>query len=114
MAELKSVDINNGETIVQLKVTRKEYDIIRQSRGDFAILPTDQSSFKELLTSGKIGTGNRIMVPNRMLSKYAFSLRKKLSASIYEVDDSKLLLISLEGSKLYPEFEEDKTGGDKE
>ena len=107
MAELKSVDINEGGTFVLFKVTKKEYDIIRQNKGDFAILPMDQGAFNELLTSGKIGMGNRIMIPNRLLSRYEVSLRKKLPAGVYDVDEGKLLLILLEGSKLYPEFRED-------
>lgn len=115
MAELKSVDINEGGTFVLFKVTKKEYDIIKQNKGDFAILPTDQGAFNELLTSGKIGMGNRIMIPNRLLSRYAVSLKKKLPAGVYDIEDSKLLLILLEGSKLYPEFGEDKetNPGDK-
>jgi len=108
MAELRSVDINEDGTFVHFKVTKKEYDIIRQNKSDFAILPLDPSSFQELLTSGKLGMGNRIMIPNRLLSRYETSLKKKLPAGVYDVEDSKLLLILLEGSKLYPEFGEDK------
>ncbi len=104
MAELRRVDIQKGETFLLFKVTEKEYDIVRRNRGDFVILPTDNGAFNELLTSGKIGMGNRIMIPNRLLTRYGVALEKKLPASVYNLEESKLLLILLEGSKLYPVF----------
>lgn len=109
MADLKSIDLEGGNTYVTLKVSDSEYSIIRLSNKGFVILPTSDEVLDEVLTTGKIGNGNRIMMPNRLLNKHEVEkLIKKVPARIFDVDDSKYLLIKLEEHRnAFPQFEVD-------
>ncbi len=110
MADIKSIDMDGDNTYVTFKVSESEYQILKLSRKDLVILPTDDKILNERLTTGKLGNGNRIMMPNKLLERHEIEkLIKKVPAKIFHVNDSKYLLIKLEEhKKAVPVFEEMK------
>jgi len=100
MADINSIDMETEEILVNLKISESEYAPLKLARRNLLLLPTDSGILDEVLTTGKLGNGNRIMLPNRTLRRHGVEkLRKKVPAKIFEVDGSKFLLIKLEESK---------------
>lgn len=105
MARVKRIDMEgNGITLV-LEISHEEYKLIG-SEEEILVVPKAGSFLKEELTTGKLGHGNRIMMPNKLLNRYEVELPKKVPARIFKAKDEKYLLIKLKKSSLIPEFEE--------
>ena len=109
MANIKSLEFGN-EILATFSISDKEYDLLKQSKSDMVILPAELDILDEVLTTGRLGNGNRIMLPTKILKKHNINrLLKNVPAKIFEVDDSKFLLIRLEEYKPgIPVFKEDK------
>lgn len=105
MARVKRIDMEGGGITLVLEISLKEYKLIG-SEEDLLAVPRDDSFLLEELTTGKIGHGNRIMVPNKLLKRNDVKLPKKVPARIFDVQDEKYLLIRLKKSSFIPEFEE--------
>ncbi len=105
MARLKRIDMEGKGITLVLEISQEEYKLIG-SEEDLLVVPRDDSFLLEELTTGKIGHGNRIMMPNKLLNRYQVKLPKKVPARIFEARDEKYLLIRLKKSSLIPEFEE--------
>ncbi len=105
MARLKHIDMDGNRITLVLEISHIEYKLIG-SKEEMLVVPKDDSFLSEELTTGKIGNGNRIMVPNKLLKSYEFKLPKKVPARIFDAQDEKYLLIRLKKSSLIPEFEE--------
>jgi len=94
MAEMRKIDIKDDEIVVTLTVTSGEYKIIRSSAKNFVVLPTDSSILSDILVTGKLGNGNRIMIPNKLLKASEIpGLKKNVEAKIFNLDREKFLLI---------------------
>lgn len=107
MARIKNIDVENGEITVVLTISEKEYNMIGAKLDGLAVLPTDEVFLERELVTGKIGNGNRIMVPNKFLEKNGISkLRKRVPSRLFELNNEKYLFIKLENSSLLPEFED--------
>ena len=99
MATLKSLEFKD-EIIATFSITEKEYDLLKQSGENLVILPTGVDVLNETLTTGRLGNGNRIMLPAKILRAHNVgALIKKAPAKIFEVDDSIFLLIKLEDNR---------------
>lgn len=108
MGKIKSIEINNGEMTVVMTITEKEYNLIGAQIDGLAVVPTDEVFLERELVTGKIGNGNRIMVPNKFLKQNGISkLRKRVPSRLFEFNNEKYLFIKLEESSLIPEFEEE-------
>jgi hypothetical protein len=109
MARLQSIDIKNESILVTLKISEQEYEFLKSKSREFLIIPTDEDTLNETLTTGKLGNSNRIMLPNKILKKYEIKkLLKKASSKIFNSNGDKLLVIKLEESKVgIPVFKED-------
>lgn len=108
MARIKNIEVKNKEITVVMTLTEKEYDLIGAQLDGLAILPTSDEFLERTLITGKIGNGNRIMVPNTFLKKNGISkLRKRVPSRLFELNNEKYLFIKLEESSLIPEFEEE-------
>ncbi len=108
MANLRNISFKGDEIEIVLVVSKEEYHALAGDSRECLVLPVRGSSMPETLTSGKLGTGNRIMVPNKLLAKHGVDkLRKKLPAKLYDFEEGKFILIRLESPKLVPKFEED-------
>lgn len=112
MANINFIDMKTGEIQVNLKVSESEYSILKQARENILLLPGDSETLEETLTTGKLGNGNRIMLPNKILGRHGIEkLRKKIPAGIFDINGDKFMLIKLEESKLgVPVFKGDDDG----
>lgn len=108
MASIKYIDFNSEGVAITLNATEEEYKMLRTFTNNLVVLPTEDEAMELKLTTGKLGNGNRIMVPNKLLKRHQISaLRKKCPAKIFDVNREKYLLIKLEKSELIPEFEKE-------
>jgi hypothetical protein len=110
MADIDSIDLKGDKILVDLKLTKDEYKLLNQSAKRLLLLPTEPHVLNELLTTGKLGNSNRIMLPNKILRKYSITrLLKKVPAQVFDIQDEKFLLIKLQESMLgKPIFGEEK------
>lgn len=106
MADIQNIEIGVDYILVSLMMSKTEYELLGKATTDLALLPTDEDLLSMRLTTGKLGNGNRIMVPNKMLASYDIKkLIKKVPAGVFDIDGRKLLLIQLAGRrKGVPEF----------
>jgi RNase P/RNase MRP subunit p29 len=107
MARVRQVsrESENGAIRVLLEMSQEELKLIG-ARENVLVVPKDDDFLTIELTTGRIGHGNRIMVPNRLLNKHQVKLLKKVPARLFEVRGEKYLLIRLKKSDIIPEFEE--------
>ena len=107
MADVRSVDVRGDEIFINLKITSSEYRILRSSTKSLVVLPTDSSILTDILTTGTLGNGNRIMIPNKLLRRSDIPvLNKKVPSRIFRVNNDDYLLIRLDGGDLsIPSFE---------
>jgi len=112
MAEIRSINIEHDGISLNLRISESEYSLLTSSRRDILLLPADPSVLEELLTTGKLGNGNRIMLPNKVMKKYHVKkLHKKVPARIFEINGGRFLLIKLEEHRPgVPVFEEEHDG----
>ncbi len=109
MARIKNIDVNKKEITVVLTINEKEYNMIGAQLDGLTIVPTNEEFLERILITGKIGNGNRIMVPNKFLKKNGISkLRKRVPSRLFEFNNEKYLFIKLEDSSLIPEFEDEE------
>jgi len=99
MADIDSIDMKNDKILVNLKLTKEEYELLKQSTKRLLLLPTELNILDELLTTGTLGNSNRVMLPNKILRKhYVTKLLKKVPAQIFDIGDEKFLLLKLQES----------------
>ncbi len=109
MARIRSINIEPDGISLNLRISESEYSLLKSPMGDVLLLPSDTSVLEELLTTGRLGNGNRIMLPNKVMKKYHVKkLHKKVPARIFEINGGRFLLIKLEEHKPgVPTFEEE-------
>ena len=101
MANVRSIDVKGGEIRVNLKISKDEYDLLRQETRDLLLLPTNLNILDRPLTTGKLGNSNRIMLPKKILDRYEITdLEKKVPAKAFKINDEVFLLIKLKRSSL--------------
>jgi hypothetical protein len=97
MADIDSIDMKNDKILVNLKLTKDEYKLLKQSTKRLLLLPTESNILDELLTTGKLGNSNRIMLPNKILHRHNVTkLLKRVPSRVFDLDDEKFLLIKLQ------------------
>ncbi|MBI4020406.1 MAG: hypothetical protein HY367_03675 [Candidatus Aenigmarchaeota archaeon] len=99
MALLRNIKLGEDEILVTLKLAKKEFEKITPGSREFIVLPT--SGLDRTLVTGKIGNGNRIMVPNKFLRRHSIEiLRKNVPGKIIDMDEGKFLVIELEKKRI--------------
>lgn len=108
MAEINSIDIKKDAIVVNLKVSKGEYELLGNSTSNLLLLPINPKFLNHPLTTGKLGNSNRIMMPKKILEKFEIkNLEKKVPARTFEVDDEVFLVIKLKKSSFgIPTFRE--------
>ena len=106
MASILSVDVKENKILLNLKISRKEYETLDSATKDILIVPTE--TFSENLTTGKLGHSNRVMLPKKILKKYGIrTLPKKVPAKIFDLINNKFLIVKLVEKKIgVPRFGE--------
>ena len=109
MAEIRSIDMKNNEIIINLRISRQEYDILKQNTDNLILLPSDRDTLNQTLTTGKLGNSNRLMLPKKLLDKEGVKiLHKKVPARMFKTNGEILLLVKLEEFREgIPMFKED-------
>ena len=109
MADIRSIDLQNDRIDITLTINRSEYKLLKHNMTDILILPCGKDSMTHLLTTGKLGNSNRIMLPKKLLAEYKISsLDKKVPSSLFKLDDDAYLMIKIKKSGLgLPTFGEE-------
>jgi len=111
MASVKNIDLNGGRVVLTMTTSPEEYRLLESYTTDILLLPGSGEFLQERLTTGKLGNGNRIMVPNKLLERHEIGeLKKKVPARLFDLNGEKYLLLKLEESSLIPEFKEEEEG----
>jgi len=110
MAEIRSIDMRKDNIMVNMKISKDEYDLLSQETRNLLILPSHSNVLDRPLTTGKLGNSNRIMLPKKILDRYEIiNLEKKVPARTFKIDDEVFLLIKLKESRFgVPIFKEVK------
>lgn len=108
MAEIRAVDMEKSEIVINLRVSREEYELLNHVTNNLILLPADSGVLDQTLTTGKLGNSNRIMLPKKFLKKLNINnMNKRVPARLFKTGDDVFLLIKLKESKLgIPVFEE--------
>ena len=108
MANIESIDIEKENIMLNMKITKNEYDLIRNNTTDLLVVPKNKEFLNGTLTTGKLGNSNRIMMPKKILDKFDVDiLEKKVPAKTFKSDDEVFLLIKLKKSMFgIPTFKE--------
>ncbi len=109
MAEIKTIDMNDNKIELKLIITEEEYKILKHHMTDLIIFPSGSDTLKYMLTTGKLGNSNRVMLPKKVLESFGIrTLEKKVPTNIFLVNDNAYLLIKIKKSEFgIPKFEED-------
>ncbi len=111
MADINSVDMQNGNIAINLNVSKGEYELLNHITENLLLIPTDSVTLNHRLTTGKLGNSNRIMMPKKILKGMGIiNLDKKVPAMMFKTGENIYLLIKIkESSKLnIPVFGEDQ------
>lgn len=96
MANVKSLETKDKKMLVCLELSAEEYKTLNNETRGLIVLPTGSRTLNHVLTTGRLGNGNRIMVPQRFLeSKNISKLEKKVLAKLFEQNGQIFLLIRL-------------------
>jgi len=108
MAEIKTIDMQNGGIEIKLSISKSEYNNLKNHTKDILILPRGEDSLTYELTTGKLGNSNRIMVPKKMLEAFkVHEMEKKAHSNIFIVDGDAFLLAKIRKSEIgIPKFRE--------
>ncbi len=106
MAEICSIKMDDGNILVNLHISKSEYDLLGNYTRDLLLLPTHMDFLNRQLTTGKLGNSNRIMLPKKILKKFEIvKLEKKIASKTFRVNDEIYLLIKLKKSTIgIPDF----------
>lgn len=106
MAEVSSIDVSGGRINLNLRITKEEYELLRDRTSDILLLPADKAFFERSLTTGKLGNSNRIMLPKKILKRFNMKkMKKKVPAMDFILNGDIFLLIKLKESEFgIPKF----------
>lgn len=99
MAEIQTIDVKRDNVFVNLKISKVEYETLSNHTSDLILVPTSRTFMSYLLTTGKLGNSNRVMLPKKILEKFDIRiLEKKVPARMFRIDDNTYLLIKIRKS----------------
>ncbi|MFH1237326.1 MAG: hypothetical protein V1648_02880 [Candidatus Aenigmatarchaeota archaeon] len=99
MAEIQTIDVKRDNVFVNLKISKLEYETLSNHTSNLLLLPTSHNFMSYLLTTGKLGNSNRVMLPKKILEKFDIRiLDKKVPARMFSINDDTYLLIKIKKS----------------
>jgi hypothetical protein len=112
MAEINKIEIKDGNILVNLKINKSEYELLGNKVSDILLAPKTDDFFNLLLTTGRLGNSNRVMIPKKILEKFEIKeMEKKVRAKAFKIDDEVFLVIKLKraafGIPVFKEVSED-------
>ena len=106
MADLVRFEKDDGKVLLTFSLSADEYGLVKESEDDVRLLPVGEDCFNLRLTTGQLGNGNRLMLPNKMLERNEIDLIKKIPSRIFDIGGEKYLLCKLAKKKGVPHFKE--------
>jgi hypothetical protein len=109
MAEIRNINMDSSEILINLRVSKQEYELLKQNTRNLILLPSNSDILNQTLTTGRLGNSNRIMLPKKFLETGGVKiLQKKVPAKIFKANGEVFLLVKLEESRTgIPVFGED-------
>lgn len=106
MGLLKKIELEKDDVFVTLQLSRDEHKSITPDTKELIVLPTH--GLERTFITGKLGNGNRIMVPNKFLKIHNIDfLRKKVQGKLFQMGERKFLVLEIDKrSTGIPVFEE--------
>ncbi|MEM5812166.1 MAG: hypothetical protein QXN71_02300 [Candidatus Aenigmatarchaeota archaeon] len=112
MAEISSINVKNNNFLVTMKLSKEEYEFLKQETAGLMVIPVCSKFLSQLMTTGKLGNSNRLMLPKKSLDRLQVKkIRRKVPGRIFKLDGSVYLIARLSGKVMgIPEFggEEDE------
>jgi hypothetical protein len=100
MADVNFIDVKKDGIFLNLNISREEYEFLKQATSDLMVVPISPKFMNQLLTTGKLGNSNRLMLPKKILDKLDVKkMDKKVSGRIFRLNGSVYLLTRLHGRK---------------
>jgi hypothetical protein len=100
MAKIKSYSIKGDRILLNLEISKKEYILLNHEHNDLLILPSSIKVLNQVLTTGKLGNSNRIMIPKKFLERKGLkTLDKKVNSQIFTINDDAFLIAKIRNSK---------------
>ena len=96
MADIESIDIVDNKISIKMSLSMSEYEIIGKTTKNMAVLPINEKSLNQKLTTGKLGNSNRVMIPKKFLEKSNIKdLLKNVDAGLFKINGIEVLVIKL-------------------
>ncbi|MCX6814367.1 MAG: hypothetical protein NTY20_01815 [Candidatus Aenigmarchaeota archaeon] len=100
MADVSSIDMKKDEIILSLKISKEEYEFLKQATADLMVVPVSPKFMNNLLTTGKLGNSNRLMLPKKILDKLDVKkMDRKVPGRIFRMQGNVYLLTRLHGKR---------------
>ena len=100
MSEINSIKFKEDGIFLTLNITKEEYEFLQQTTSDIIIVPADFKSMNGLLTTGKLGNSNRLMLPKKILDTLEVkAMDKKVPGRLFKLEGSVYLLARLYENK---------------
>jgi len=100
MADVNSIEMKKDEIILSLKISKEEYEFLKQATADLMVVPVSPKFMNNLLTTGKLGNSNRLMLPKKILDKLDVKkMDRKVPGRIFRMQGNVYLLTRLHGKR---------------
>ncbi|MCJ7816255.1 MAG: hypothetical protein MUP55_00195 [Candidatus Aenigmarchaeota archaeon] len=100
MADVNSIEMKKDEIILSLKISKEEYEFLKQATADLMVVPISHKFMNNLLTTGKLGNSNRLMLPKKILDKLDVKkMDRKVPGRIFRMQGNVYLLTRLHGKR---------------
>lgn len=100
MATILSFSVKKNTLLLNLQISKEEYKLLSHEFRDLLLLPSNSKVLNQILTTGKLGNSNRIMVPKKFLERKEVKiLDKKVHSQIFKVGDESFLLVKIKSSE---------------
>ena len=98
MANIESIDVESDRVVAKVVLSTEEYEALNSATSDILLAPVGDDSLTRQLTVGKIGNGNRMMLPNKVLRVEGIErLPRKAPARIFTLRGNKYLVACIKG-----------------
>jgi len=100
MSGIDSIKFKEDGIYLTLRISKEEYEFLRQATSDLLVIPTDSKSLDKPLTTGKLGNSSRLMLPKKVLDGLEVgTIEKKVPGKVFMVGGSTYILARLHQNK---------------
>jgi hypothetical protein len=100
MAEISSIDMKADAIMLSLRISKEEYEFLKQHTTDLMVVPNGPKFMNHLLTTGKLGNSNRLMLPKKALDRLDVqTMDKKVPGRLFRLEGNVYLITRLHGKR---------------